>query len=644
MVYEAVRLYRFNNEHIRGQLKNKNILLKYNTTKRDYRYKVVDTNWAIEHANEIKNLSIQNGLLNFDKDIRIIDVSDLRGFKAGVNDLDTFSRIDSNLQEHLLLEYQPKNPKPINSICINSTEKVIWSCSKCGYEWKESVNSRTVHHGQCPRCKYEFRCSDDYFPKRKTVDRKTLQDWAIENGATDVLNEWSTKNKLKPDEVQLWSSERVLLLCSRCKHTYQVNAIQLYDNRLRSSRGGDSSTNMCPFCQDRNGQCLRLENKILLNLVCMTLGIDGSDVIIDGTDYLIDAYKFYIINIYSGLTDRATQKRAERAQEYIANGYKVVVLIDSYIASKVKHRRYSSEAIKTLSSILKKAYYYRIVDMKNYDVDDTAVDIVEYLKAVFNRHLYTDIQDIRRIIQSTKQQHFKLCVNKVPADKQLFNLYPELKSEWAYDLNGDIDTQLIRLQQYTRFWWRCPSCGNITFKQPILKVKNMYSCSVCGRKQARWADIEKARDQKKREQAELYFTEQYPDALRFWDYSKNTIDPATLTLASAKKIYLKCPGCGEQRICTVRGLVSQKMMQRCKKCSMPILTVNLPGQVAEAYPKLAALFQPDNIVKPNYMQPFQRTTVNLVCPHCRGTFSRELWAFIKSRRKCPLCKNTIDID
>lgn len=376
----------------------------------------------------------------------------------------------------------------------------------------------------------------------------------------------------------------------------------------------------------------------------MILGIDDSDVIIDGTDYLIDAYKFYIINIYSGLTDRATQKRAERAQEYIANGYKVVVLIDSYIANKVKHRRYSSEAIKTLSSILKKAYYYRIVDMKNYDVDDTAVDIVEYLKAVFNRHLYTDIQDIRRIIQSTKQQHFKLCVNKVPADKQLFNLYPELKSEWAYDLNGDIDTQLIRLQQYTRFWWRCPSCGNITFKQPILKVKNMYSCSICGRKQARWADIEKARDQKKREQAELYFTEQYPDALRFWDYSKNTIDPATLTLASAKKIYLKCPGCGEQRICTVRDLVSQKMMQRCKKCSMPILTVNLPGQVAEAYPKLAALFQPDNIVKPNYMKPFQRTTVNLVCPHCRGTFSRELWAFIKSRRKCPLCKNTIDID
>lgn len=71
-------------------------------------------------------------------------------FKA--NQLATKGSLKEN-NPKLLEEWDyKKNTLSPEMVTSGSNEKVWWKCSKCGYEWKTSINKRTISNHGCPKC------------------------------------------------------------------------------------------------------------------------------------------------------------------------------------------------------------------------------------------------------------------------------------------------------------------------------------------------------------------------------------------------------------------------------------------------------------------------------------------------------------
>ena len=68
---------------------------------------------------------------------------------SGYNDFCTWSK---NNLPILIKEYSVKNKVNMDQIMPNSTIKVIWECSMCGFEYQSSPNSRVNMRSGCPKC------------------------------------------------------------------------------------------------------------------------------------------------------------------------------------------------------------------------------------------------------------------------------------------------------------------------------------------------------------------------------------------------------------------------------------------------------------------------------------------------------------
>lgn len=68
---------------------------------------------------------------------------------AGFNDLLT-------LMPELALEWHPeKNDLMPYEVRPGSKKKVWWICPKCGCEYQAIISNRTIHHSDCPKCRYK---------------------------------------------------------------------------------------------------------------------------------------------------------------------------------------------------------------------------------------------------------------------------------------------------------------------------------------------------------------------------------------------------------------------------------------------------------------------------------------------------------
>ena len=124
-------------------------------------------------------------------------------------------RIMNHIKKHgcitnplLLKEWHPtKNGDLKPSDCTKqTTKKVWWLCSRCGYEWEEEVYHREKGR-RCPRC----------------ADLKLIpgeNDFATRH--PELLTEWDYgKNKdVDPHKVHHAANKKVWWICSKCGHEY----------------------------------------------------------------------------------------------------------------------------------------------------------------------------------------------------------------------------------------------------------------------------------------------------------------------------------------------------------------------------------------------------------------------------------------
>lgn len=122
-----------------------------------------------------------------------------------------------------------------------------------------------------------------------------------------------------------------------------------------------------------------------------------------------------------------------------------------------------------------------------------------------------------------------ICSNRVVLKgfNDLSTLFPNVASEWDYDLNKNVVPDMVTFSSGKKYWWKCSKCGN-SWKQSVYsRCKKGQGCSVC---------------------KNLVIVTGYNDLATInpvlaseWDYEKNgDLLPTMVGVNSGKKVYWKC--------------------------------------------------------------------------------------------------------
>lgn len=154
----------------------------------------------------------------------------------------------------LLSEYSSKNGQPAEKIAAGSGKRVYWKCSTCGYEWSTKMFMRTVRHYGCPSC------------SGHVVETNNLYLWCQEHGeyGKKLLEEYSTKNEKRLDEVAPKTDYKAKWVCSACGFEWEAQM----QHRTRNYSG-------CPSCAGR------VHETNNLYLWCMRNGERGQRILLE---------------------------------------------------------------------------------------------------------------------------------------------------------------------------------------------------------------------------------------------------------------------------------------------------------------------------------------------------------------------------
>jgi hypothetical protein len=152
--------------------------------------------------------------------------------------------------------------------------------------------------------------------------------------------------------------------------------------------------------------------------------------------------------------------------------------------------------------------------------------------------------------------------------RSLAALYPERVAElWDYEKNGDLKPEDVlagTTQQYV--WFKCPVDGHSWKKKPndittSWTRSGTSGCPACSGK-------------KKKAEKQPTIIEVYPELIKqYWDYEKNNelnLDLDKLTLASNKKVWLKCPDDGNEWQSSIVSTINQQWSRGnagCRVCN-----------------------------------------------------------------------------
>lgn len=609
MKYKLVRILKDEGQCLFSKLKGRVVVLKYSLNNNDvdsdpdYRLKLVDKDWILSNSSEIQNVNITDGHIQVLGNFEILPIKQSI-LIPGFNDLETYCRIHENRVDYLLKEYSDKNTVAMNSISRASQEQALWKCSKCGYEWKTKIQNRTSRGDGCPRCQAENGKTNLFIP-----GANDLETWANKNGMQYLLDEWSPKNKKLPKETPRQTAANAVWICRFCGKEFTMP--------VQHRTFGMSE---CPFCNRRGTS---VSEKIIKNLAEQIVGkVQESRQRVDGyeIDILFPDEKIQIE--YCGQYFHAHRLYHDLKKAiYLRNqGYNHIVLLEN---TDIEELKYDADVLNEL----KKSAIVVMIDRKHDfgSISATANKLRQAIEKATGKK-YSNAIDISKAIVNGKAE---ANVRILPEWQQFAGVHPELLKEWDYEKNGNLDPRQITFAQQQKVWWKCLA-GHPQYLQRIDKRHIGQGCPICAGKV-----ITK----------ENQLAGKYPILMRFWDYTKNDVDPYKIAVGNSTKRWFKCPNCGEERYSVPAQLVrdrSNGQIQTCKKCGMPMNMMEVPGQLQQEDPECAKLVSPNSVVKASFITPGTSRSVLLRCPYCKRDFLVENFHyFYKGRTKCPLCGRKI---
>lgn len=388
------------------------------------------------------------------------------------------------------------------------TKKVNWKCHVCGYVWKTSVYKRTKEGTGCPAC-------------RHLVVHPGYNDLATE--APELVEEWSTRNILKPSEVIAGGLKSYFWTCRYCGNEWKAS---IHNRRVEGSN--------CPKCRGTNTSFAEQAiyfyfKKIYTQTINRYVDSENGrelDIYVPelklGIEY--DGYRYHKDKVDSD--DQKTKDFTDKGVKVIhireidSNGNKLPQLhIQPYRCFEYEYLSKFAGLDKIIKELLGlfnadkikiDSYFDRFFilhnmnrGLRNNSFGESGSIHLKYWDYVNNSPLQpTGISKgsqieinwkcpecnykwIRTIPNELKSKGCPRCAKTVISTSyNLASESPEMLEEWNVELNEGILPQDIMPNTHKKYWWICPICGK-NFKAEPHVWKKKRRCNDCGIEQGR---------------------------------------------------------------------------------------------------------------------------------------------------------------
>lgn len=192
---------------------------------------------------------------------------------------------------------------------------------------------------------------------------------------------------------------------------------------------------------------------------------------------------------------------------------------------------------------------------------------------------------------STREQSSHRCPScelkqrKVKNVSDLFTMIPESKLDYDFDKNIGINIESQGVRSKTPVWWKCHVCGyewQSEIRGRVRGKKGSYSLSECSQ-----CYHERKRNAKK--------VAEYPYLIKFWDFKKNKelgLDPNLTSSNSEQPVHWCCKKCGYEW----EGQILARKRSRSDKCPCCDQNVRIKAGVNDVFtvvPELQRIYDFD---------------------------------------------------
>ena len=204
--------------------------------------------------------------------------------------------------------------------------------------------------------------------------------------------------------------------------------------------------------------------------------------------------------------------------------------------------------------------------------------------------------------QRTKNQSCPCCSNRVAVAgvNDLFSTRPDLKEEWDYELNKDINPLELKEGSHAIVWWKCSKCG-YKYKLSVKQRAKNQNCPCCANRVV-VAGIN-----------DLSTT--HPEIAKEWHPTKNgNLTPYMFTSGISQKVWWKCATCGHEWEASIKGRTHGS---GCPLCTNSRVVAGI-NDLATIHPEIAKEwdYERNAPLAPNQVLAGSNKRVWWICSHC----------------------------
>lgn len=483
-------------------------------------------------------------------------------------------------------------------IGTGSTTEVTWRCTaKPDHIWKTTLNARTCKPGKIAGCPY---CSGSLPDKENNLlvkFPKVCEEW-----------DWELNGELRPEDFTPFACKSVNWKCLKNKDHKWNQKI----NTRTCGKGG------CPFC-----------DKIRIN---HTNSLATTHPEIAKQFHPTKNGKKTASNVPASHSCK-TWWLCDKGHEFFATPYNVAIMgrgckiclaEDTYEQRPIKNTNPKRKQNKTGKLTKENNLLVNRPDLaEQFDLEKNPGITPDRIHPWSHTKFWWKCENKHSWLASPDQRQKCGCPycsgNKPSPTNNLGLADPNIVAEFDYEKN-DFKPEDVTLNSKKPVVWKCLKCKENWKAIVCSRTKLKSGCPRCSNKIA---------------SINNNFEKEYPELVKFWDYSLNELTPNQITKQSSKQINWRCE-CGHKWAIAPTEMVKIGGCQACKK-TIVSPTYNL----ATEYPDIAAEFDRDanGGRGPEDVFPSSTEVINWKC-RCGCKWSKKVNIRTASVSNCPACGET----
>ena len=380
-------------------------------------------------------------------------------------------------------DYEKNGDLSPSDVIAGTPKRVWWKCSNCGHEYYSQIASRTTMSSSCPNCAKRQRSS---FPEQAIL-------FYLSKIYTDVINSF---------HVEWLGKQEIDIYIPSLKTGVEYDGIHWHNSKAALSKGKKKYE----LCRTHDVRLIRVSE--------FDYPKDGycDSIIVRDNPQLDVSLEKCIVHLFAELGDVSPEINLQRDNIAIVSQYYSSLRSNSLqavfplIAEEWDYENNHGVTPEMVSAFSNERFYWRCRNSHSFK------------KAVYER-TRTD----------GKATGCPYCSNKrvLTGYNDLLTTHPEIKTEWDYTKNQDLNPSMVVFGTPKKVWWICPK-GHSYYQSVEKHVLMHQGCPICAGKIVMTGDNDLATA--------------YPKLLKEWDYEKNNgISPQLVYAGGRKKVWWFCP-------------------------------------------------------------------------------------------------------